>query len=453
MTVKSITKDSFGAKRIKATPERTAFWLNGLAFSVGFCIQFNVLVGGNGEGFGVIGGYGFRLSDFITVGIIGLFGLYVLNPRRMAGLAVFALIVGAVVFLRTQAALFGEDRRTDILFIHYVAYSFVGVYMAIILRTVTRIDSFCWGLIVGLLVTVPVFVLEAAGYSSALTQLGLIPEYGFVLSYYTSDILRYAGLWVHPNEASHVAALSAAAGAYFVFVHRRFLPLVLTAAGLLAVFYYTQSRGGLIAGGVVLAIPLLFRAKKQNIMYLAVGLGLIAAIVLLISQLDIVAYRFADDATAGHNFNERIASTFAALQLLLSHPFGMSDAYFISMLATATGGVESPHNGFVYFGAVFGIIPLLILIFAIATNLRSWNREESFFALLALQVSISFMFEELPISYCYALVLCLLIGRMYLKTRIGHELMARSAAVISRQSVRVTRRIRLIAANRKTEVG
>jgi uncharacterized membrane protein len=406
-----------------------------LVFLFGFGIQVNALVGGDGEGAAAVGGYGFRLTDFLAVGAVGLLIIHSLAPRRILSLAIFAMIVGVVAVLRLLDPLFWNDPRTTLILVHYLGYSFAGLYIAIALTSVTAADRFCWGLIVGMLSTVPIFVLQDLGYTSTLVAFGLVPAYSNVLYYATSDAVRYAGLWVHPNEASHVAALSAAAGAYFAFVHRRFVPLVLTAIGLLVVFYYTQSRGGLLVAGVVLGIPLVAgQQRRLNILHAAFGVCLIAISILLISQLNIVAYRFTADEVSSQNFYERIGSTIAGLQLVLSNPWGLSDSDFLGAMGAATGGVGSPHNGFIYFAAIFGLLPFSILIAAFAANLRHWRNEDAYFALATLQVCLSFMFEEMPLSICYIFVICLLMGHAYLRTRIGHELIVGQLGAISGRS-------------------
>ncbi len=329
-----------GEKRLTAAQDGAPVWMQGLAFVFGFCIQFNALIGGSGEGASAVGGYGFRLTDFLTVIAVGLLGFYSLAPRRILPLTAFTLFVAAIAFFRILEPSYGDDPRTGILFVHYLGYSFAGLYIAIILTTSAAVDRFCWGLIAGLLLTVPIFILQDLGYSSTLIQFGLAAQYNYwgALHYTTSNFARYAGLWVHPNEASHVAALSAAAGAYFAFVHRRFVPLVLTAIAELAIFYYTQTRGGLAVSGVILGIPLVFGSGRRiNFLYLAVGLSAIVIVVLLLSQIDVVAYRFSNSELAEQNISERIGSTLAALQLVLGNPFGMSELYFASVLEANAG--------------------------------------------------------------------------------------------------------------------
>jgi hypothetical protein len=407
----------------------TSRWVLIFVFFAGWSIQFNLLIGGGGDATAT-GGIGFRLTDFLMVGAVGLLALKALAPRHIPSILLFSLLAGVVALLRTLDPLFWIDARTQILFLHYIAYSFAGLYLATIIRTPAAIDKFCWGLIVGMLMTVPIFVLQDLGYNSTLVELGLVPSYYRELLYDNSELVRYSGLWGHPNEASHVAALSAAAGAYLLLSNRNRIAFALTAIGLLIIFYYTQSRGGLLASGAVLAVPLIFGSKRKfSVLQIFLGIGIVAISALVLSQIDVIAYRFTDSESA-NNFNERIGSTFAAIQMVLSSPLGMPDGYFESVL-TLNAGVNSPHNGFIFFAAIFGWVPLLILVAVFISNLRRWANGDAFFALLTLQMCCSFMFEQMPLSYCYALVICLLAGRAYLRTRFGGELISRSLVVDS----------------------
>jgi hypothetical protein len=410
-----------------------------LAFLVGFSIQFNVLMGGGGEGATAVGGGGFRLTDFLSAGAIALLCIYAFRPHRIMAVAIFAFGIGTLALLRILDPLFWTDPRTEILCLHYFGYSLAGLYFALILRSRATIDRFCWGLIIGMLLTVPIFIMQGLGYASTLVEYGLVPEYSQLLLYENSNLVRYAGLWGHPNDAGHVAALSAAAGAYFTFVYRRYLPLGLTSLGLLAIFYFTQSRGSLLVSGVVLAVPILFGARRKiSILHILVGLIVIGIVSLLLSQLDIVAYRFTD-AETGHNFSERIASTVAGLSLVLKNPLGMSVLYFQSILFY-TVGVDSPHNGFIFFAAILGVAPFAVIIFVFATNLRHWHNDDAFFALFTFQICLTFMFEQMALSYCYALAICILLGRAYLKTRFGAELITQT--VVARSFVTPRARLR-----------
>jgi O-Antigen ligase len=403
-------------------------WQRVLAFLFGFFVQCNMLVGGNGEGAVAAGGFGFRVFDCLSVAAVALLLIHVLQPHRLIALVAFTAIIGTLTLLRLEEPTFWYDPRTVTLGLHYLAYCFAGLYLAIICSEEANVTALSWGLILGLLATTPIFVLQGMGYSADLVRLGLVPGYYDVLELAMGDVPRYSGLWGHPNEAGHVAALSSAAGAYFAFCYRRYIPAVLTAVALVVVFYYTQSRGGLIAGASVLVISFLFpRGQKLDFLRLAISGFVILLAIGLFLQLSFVSYRFEDDPTTASNFSERFGSTLAGIQIAIGHPFGMSLDSYAATIDSYTGGVGSPHNGFVTFVIVFGIVPLVALIAAFAMNLRVRNNTDAFFFLLVIQISVSFMFEQLPADYDYAFFLCVILSRAFVRTRIGAILTSKAA--------------------------
>ena len=410
------------SKRQSIVPKRAPLWKLVSVFVVGFSLQFNMLVGGGGEGAAATGGYGYRLTDFLSVAAVALLLVYAISPRRLIVLAAFAAFIGAISTLRIMDSALWDDPRTAILALHYVAYSFAGLYVAIVLSGNSELENFSWGLIIGLLATVPIYVLQDAGWSTTLISWGLSPGYGLTFDQISRAVPRYSGLSSHPNEAGHVAALATAAGSYFLLVRHRMLPLMLVAGGLLVTFYYTWSRGGLIAGGLILAIPFLYARGRASVLRFGIMSLALIVMIFLLSQLDFVSARFGEDPNATNNMAERFSSILAGFQVMLMKPFGMSIEEFISLVAAGSGGVASPHNGFLFFGGIFGVLPLFILIVAFAVNLRVHTSQDVFFALLTLQVCISFLFEQLPGSLPYAFIMCLLVARAFLKTPLGREL-------------------------------
>jgi O-Antigen ligase len=407
-------------------PEQTQIspLTKGLIFLFGFFLQFDVLVGGGGEGAAATGGYGYRISDVFCVIAIILLAIYALPPRRLFALAIFGAGIAAMAGIRVLEPTFSDDSRTIILALHYLAYSFAGLYLAILLFNEAGRDAYCWGLILGLLATLPIFVLQDSGNASALVNLGLLPGYYQVFRLDFGDTLRYAGLWGHPNEAAHVAALAAPAAAYLFLVQRRVFPLVLVAGALLVTFYYTQSRGGFLAGGGILAVSLLFRREGRIDIVRALLAGVAVVIgVVLISQIGFVSSRFEDAGTAD-NFSTRLDSVLFGLQMVITHPFGLSMLEFYSAMSSGTGGIVSPHNGFIFFAVVFGWLPFVLLMAAIIKNLHVRSNQDILFALISFGIVLSSLFEQLPGSYPFAFVICMIVGWAFLNTRLGGALKA-----------------------------
>jgi hypothetical protein len=296
-------------------------------------------------------------------------------------------------------------------------------------------------LIIGLLATIPIFVIQDSQYSSKLIEWGLTAPYAqdeFIGS--GGDFIRYAGLSGHPNEAGHVAALSAAAAAYFAYARRKFLPAVIVSVGLLAVFYYARSRAGLFAGGTVVGLSLIVARGRVNFVRLTVMLGIVVLSVFLVLQIDFVAARFSDDVAESSNIADRLGSALAGLQVLLAHPFGLPIDVFSSEVFSLSGGLPTPHNGFIFFGGIFGLLPLLALLTVCVVSLRVRDDKDVFFALFTLQITLSLFFEQLPGTCSYEFAICLLMGHTYLRTRIGRELTAKSPGRAFRRSFAQLRR-------------
>jgi hypothetical protein len=411
------------ADRSAATKGRPLYWSMIQGFIFGFFSQFNILIGGNGEGAIATGGYGYRATDLLCLAAVVLLGFRVLVPRRLIALTFFVALIGICCVIRVVAQDFWADPRTVILGIHYVGYSFAALYVAIILDQESARDGFCWGLVCGVVATVPIFVLQASGMMSALVDYGLVPGYYEILHVDFGDVLRYSGLWGHPNEASHIAALAAPGATYLYFVRRRIFPSVIVAAALLIVFFYTQSRGGFLVGGGVLALPLFFGpGGKINIPRLLLASAILSIGAMSLSHLSFLSSRFDDAGTSG-NFAERLNTILNGVEALLGHPFGLSLDDFYSTMAALTGGVPSVHNGFLFFGLIFGWLPLVVLVAAITRTLFIHSDADALFAFMSLGLIFSSMFEEVPSSYSFAFVICMIIGRSFTTTRLGSELL------------------------------
>jgi O-antigen ligase len=391
-----------------------------VVFLAGLFVEFNVLIGGQTEGAAATGGYGYRASDFICIVCVLLILTITYSGNRIFSAYVYA--IGVIVIFAPVIAL--RNDYTVTIGIRYVVYSLSALFLASALQESRTMSWFCYGVIGGLVAAIGVFFLQNASISrSTLLSFGLIAGYANDYGGYIRDTPRYSGLWGHPNEAGHVGALAAAAGIYLYLVERKVLPLAVVCAGLLGFFYYTLSRGGLIAGGatIVIAVMIPKDGKILDARFLG-GLAFVAIAALGVSQLDFLFSRFTNDQNASGNFAERLDTTLAGLQIALTHPLGSSLTDFVSELDSLTGGVGSPHNGFVLIGAVFGIAPLIVIVWAIANSFRIQRPTDVLFAYLALQICISNMFEQIPASIAYTFCLALLIANAFLKTQIGGAL-------------------------------
>jgi hypothetical protein len=396
-----------------------------VAFVAGFLCQFNIFLGGSGAGASAVGGYGFRSLDFFAAGCVLMLVTLAFASERIISLFLFAIVTAALFGLQIAT----RDAFTATIAIHYLLYCLAGLFLAVAASNQSGLNSLCWGLVAGLLGSVGLYALADSGIPvSTLSAMGLAAGYAAEFGGYIRETPRYSGLWGHPNEAGHVSALASAAGAYLFITQRRLVPIALTAAGLAATFYYTLSRGGLMSGAAILALSVMVtREGRIFTPRLVLGAVVVGLVILGATQLDFVASRFGADQNASGNFYERLESTVAGIWLIISYPLGQSVDDFLSLLRGLTGGVGSPHNGFVFMGAILGLPALIALIWAIVVNLRVRASGDLFFALLTLQICISFCFEQLPGTVSYSFAVGLLIARAYLKTPFGAVLVGRSA--------------------------
>ncbi len=152
-----------------------------------------------------------------------------------------------------------------------------------------------------------------------------------------------------------------------------------------------------------------------------VVVGALAFGAIMLSQFDIFASRFLDDPTLASNFTDRLNSTLAGAQMMLKYPFGVPIAGFQTLMAEETG-ISTPHDGFVYFSAIFGLLPFAIVIAAFSVNFRIRGNEDVFFAFFTMQICFSFLFEQLPANCSYTIALCIILARAFLRTGIAREL-------------------------------
>lgn len=395
---------------------------NYFAFAASFFIEFDILIGGQTVGASAVGGYGYRISDAVCVVGILLLVTIAYNSARIVSLYIFAIVI---VMIFAPVLLFQEGFGVTV-GTRYILYSLSGLFLVSVISAEEGMTWFCYGMIAGVAASAGIFVLQDSEISrSILLSWGLVAGYADQYGGYLRETPRYSGLWGHPNEAGHVGALAAGAGAYFYLGKRRIFPLVVLAISLCAYFYYTLSRGGLIAGAATIFIALIVpRDGKIADPKFLFSLLFAALLVLGASQFDLLTSRFASDANVQGNIQERIISTVTGLQIALSHPLGMSIDSFVSLLAGLTGGLSSPHNGFIFMGAILGSLPLIATILTLGINFRVREKVDLFFAYSSLQICLSMMFEQMPGSVPYIFMLSLLMARAFVRSKIGSPLIS-----------------------------
>lgn len=339
------------------------------------------------------------------------------ETSRILSLGLFSVFV-AILFM--PSILF-RDSITATLAAHYILYSLAAVMINYVIQEPRALRLFCYGLVAGLIGSVGLMGLVASGLfpTQTLAEMGLTAGYAAEFGGYVRDTPRSSGLWGHPNEAGHVAVLASSAAAFLYITDRRVIPFIAAVAALLAVFYFTLCRAGFGASALILMIGLLVPAYRRGFGSGLIAVALIGAFI-FVANLDVLGTRLADDANASDNALERVTSSAVGIWLALENPFGQSIADFSHAMSERTS-VATPHNGFIFAAAIFGIPVFLILFSVISANLFVKRRSEewSFFALLVLQIVVSFFFEQLTGSISYVMMIGLLIGRVFLHSRFG----------------------------------
>jgi O-antigen ligase len=297
----------------------------------------------------------------------------------------------------------------------------IGLYIALAQRSGT--GSFCWGLLIGALVSLIVFVMQAAGLGSLAIALGLSQPRQVIQELGGSGFSRLTGMWGHANAVGHILAIAAPAAGYLFIARRDRLPLILLAVIMGTCFFFTANRGGMIAA-VLTCIAMLFM-RKESVMaqrrtfLIAIGglVGISYAMYFLPSP-EFIYVRFTEDSGINSNASGRVATTLSGIELAIRHPFGLSSTDWRASLKENTGFI-TPHNGFITLAYQMGLPFLLMYLAAIVGCVLAGLRKprklslDIFLMLAAVQASISFMFEELSNADPFIVLIGLIMARCY----------------------------------------
>jgi len=96
----------------------------------------------------------------------------------------------------------------------------------------------------------------------------------------TTEFVRFPGMWGHPNEAGHMAALTTVAASFLYVRRKSALAVVLSLVAVVGTFLFTANRGGVIASAIIVATASVFGPdlKARNFGRLAI---IICAVVML----------------------------------------------------------------------------------------------------------------------------------------------------------------------------
>ncbi|MCP8881908.1 O-antigen ligase domain-containing protein [Devosia sp. XJ19-1] len=388
-----------------------------LVFGVGFFVQCNVLTSSLGLRF-------LRISDLIVLIGLPIIGLAYLRFVSV-GILVMHVVPMALLFLATYLFGFargeGEFYTTGFTYL----YAMFFLFFAYLLFKEDKLEVFCRGILAGFIAT-SLFLLLDVLVPQRLATFGLSMPFDAEAALAAAArgefvallprIAKPGGLWSAGNEAGPALALAAAAAAFLAERHKRFAVFAAFAALYLLTFTQTLNRSGLVAVAGVGAL-LYIRLISRNLLQRSIALlltGILALALLvpygLFEGLEFVlGPRFSADANFSDNLHDRWVSLVGGLDLALNYPagIGFTERYF--QLSSITGGISTPHNGFLSSAYSAGLGYALVALWSVAYVLTR-SRKSSFFMYTALVVLLAYLFEELSFNPAFMASVSLLIA-------------------------------------------
>lgn len=386
-------------------------------FGVGFLIQCNVLTSSLGLRF-------LRITDVIVLFGLPIIGLAYL---RFVSTGILVMHIAPMTMLFLVTYLFGFARGEGEFYTTGFTYLYAlfFLFFAYLLFKEDKLDIFCRGLLAGFVATSLLLVIDvimpqrlaAFGLSVPFDEQAAVAaaargEFVALLS----RIAKPGGLWSAGNEAGPALALAAAAAAFLAERQKRFAIFLVFAAIYLLTFTHTLNRSGLVAVtavGGLLYIRMISRTLLQrSIALLLVGtlvLALLAPFGLFESLEAVVTGRFSHDTSLTDNIHDRWASLVGGLDVALNYPagIGFTERYF--QLSSITGGISTPHNGFLSSAYSAGLGYALFALGSIAYVLTR-SRKSSLFMYAALVVLLTYFFEELSFNPAFMAIVSLIIA-------------------------------------------
>lgn len=422
---------------ILTTSSQKAFSCSGsrkiLLLMIGLCFQFNVLTSTFGLPFQ-------RLSDILPFAIIPWLLLQADLRGTMFRISLRAtamlIVIGLSLFFKSSTES-GDLYLTLILMSYYI----MALGILPLLRTEEGSAAISIGILIGFLLSS--LVLFYTPYGGNLTQYGLgVPLDTSVRfrALFVQD--KQGGLWTAGNEAGHVFALAGAAA--FYLASRLRVPTVYIGffLVLIATFTLTNNRGGLIAP--VLGLLIITWRKMDLNYYLVIVIALASAAVyygvgadlpLPDSILSSFDRRFAQDSNASGNFDERLRSGLAGLQLIPTFPFGIGTTARQSEIASLSHGITTPHNGFITLALQSGIgVAIAFLVSIVVVIRRHFQGQKSIVSLLIIFSLASLIFEELTVNQDFLFVFALGIADLTLGSQVDAHVSVPRGALQKRAS-------------------
>lgn len=370
-----------------------------VAFTFGFCIQFNVLT--NTFNLPIL-----RFSDGLMFLLLPLLFIVVGIGRTVRdGLLYFVVLcVIVVATLLGKTAVDQGDIYMTLIFFLTSTFAFFLVEAAQDEKVLVWLAA---GILLGLIPSLGVLFLQASGVAG-LQTIGL----GVPIDETTNPMAagfaktKFGGIWIHGNEAGHVYAVATASAYYLAFRFRQPLIYIAFYALLVASFAVTLNRSGLIAPTV--ALVFLFRRLGGFSLYVQSAILAVVGLAILFSLpnapgldtlSDSLQSRFVEDSHAETNIFERVMSNIQGFQVALEHPFGIGyNQRLIEMGQKTTTGIVSVHNGILSLSYQSGLAVSVLYVVA-CIYLFINRRTVSLFYLITTAFTVTSMcFEEVNIN-------------------------------------------------------
>ncbi|QJU57104.1 O-antigen ligase family protein [Sphingomonas sp. AP4-R1] len=345
-------------------------------------------------------------------------------PTLLYCAGMLLLVVLHLAFSGTPLA-FGGGNIDLAASVGYALYLLGGVGLYIMLAQRSGTSWFCWGILIGGLFSLLVFVMEANGLTGLAKAIGLTQPTQSLQKIGSDDgFTRLTGMWGHANEVGHVLAIAAPAAGYLYVSRRERMPLVLLGLITMACFFFTANRGGVIAVIVTGLAMLVARKervdiKRKSFLFTMLGVVGVCYALYFLPSPDFIYARFAGDSGAiNSNASGRLVTTRLGIDIALHHPFGMGVTDWRAALERGSG-FQTPHNGFISMTNGMGIPFLLMCVWAlIAVTLAGLRQPRKlsldiFLMLAAVQMAVSFMFEELSYVDSFMMISALIMARVY----------------------------------------
>lgn len=407
----AVNPDVSWLDRLVASPRlrATALW------GFGFVLQCNVITA-------AIGLHFLHLSDMLV-----LAGTALVLPllARRGALGFTLAFCGVIIALLMVSLLFAVERVDGENYSAVMTAASAIVALVLLLHAPADdwLPPFCAGMVVGCYAAIGLMILDVMA-SLPLAQFGLAFAYDAeqalleALKGNPGALMRLekaGGLWSQGNEAGPTYALAAACAGYLAIHRRRFVGYLLFLAVFLLSFGFTLNRSGLFA---VCAVTVLvawrfgfLRLARRLVPVMPVLLVAVAgayAAGALDPLLAPFEKRLAFDDSGEENLGERIVTTAAGIEVMVTYPFGLGGGAKERVMIQATG-LKTPHNGFIATALTSGLAYALALAAAAAYALARTGRNP-FFGLLAAALTTTYFFEELNFNPVFMFAAGLLVA-------------------------------------------